>query len=617
MKIDIQLPQHLIDATTSKVGRYETLPPELADACVSHVPKYESPGADGLGNLDNYKQAACDAIGVPHTLDGYKIYHHVGDFDITSSRPALDALVHIYNTQRKPTNYVFNYDHYLDACKRVGQIQRQLDSIDKWMMGERTIVPPTSPPDIDQNFLNHYDLSKYKPNSTGYLAYLSNHAFDLVYDVLQKPLPLYLEENPDRPHGYVVGTSGSGKSELLKLLTHTYVTNPKYGSVVVIDPTSDFITQIARWKEFNRDDRLIYIRPTLARGMTPVINPFEIDGIEATDYSEEAVNVKIVIAQQLAEAIGRIVSETGSKVSPQMETILLNCILVLLDKEDSTLVDLSRFVKDDEALIDFACRQTHNEYLTEYFRVKDAGFNAKGNYQTKEAISRRLDKLLSTGHFRKLTCGKNTVNLTKALDQKKVILFDLGKGAIGPIEGPAFGRLIIGMLLGIAYRRADIANEKDRVPCSLIVDECQNYVTEAIDDILNEARKYRLFVTLAQTTAGKRMSIELKDAVLGNTNMQVAGGTTPSGAKRNAELVGVNAEDIVSLEQGEFYVRPKRSLPAVKFKTRTDLLRKQNCVTQQTWGLMVREQIEKYYRHYDGSKKVTIEEEPDISPQVW
>lgn len=568
--------------------------------------------------IDQYQEYVCEMLGVPFFKNMEGVHHHVGDFDMTSSPIAIDAVVHIYQLQTE--ELLFNYDEYLDGLKRLASIKRDykhgtFEDHKRWS-GDNL-----SDSEIKDIILKDiHSISLHKPNKEGYVEYIKLVAPTLYREIIQTPIPLHLEENPDKPHGYILGTPGSGKSELLKLLIHTYVTNPRYGAVVVIDPTSDFVSQIAKWKEFNaaQRERLVYVRPTLVSGMSPVINPFEIDGVKATDYSEKALNVKRVVAQELVEALGRIISEGGSYLTGPMRTILTNCVLVLLDKPNATLKDLSNFMKTDksEALFQFACRLSHHEYLADYFQSEVGGFKTKSNGTTKEAIGRRLDELLSVGTFSRLTCGKNTINLVEAVNQKKVILFDLGKGAIGKKEGSAFGRLIIAMLMGMAYRRENLKKE-DRIPCSVIVDECHNFVSESMEDILTEARKYRLFITLAQQIAGQRMPITLRDVVLETTNLQAVGGTSASGAKRNADIVGVDAEEIRKLRIGEFYVRASRAGSPMKFRTRTDLLDYRNCVHKLTWRAIQKEQIRKYYQPYDKKIKPIIEEEVDISPVAW
>jgi hypothetical protein len=262
---------------------------------------------------------------------------------------------------------------------------------------------------------------------------------------------------------------------------------------------------------------------------------------------------------------------------------------------------------DNRKLMEFAQGLKHHRNVPEYFKF-NGRFQNKSNTATKEAIARKLDGLLSIGPFAEMTCGKSTINLEQAINDKKVVLFDLGKGAIGRDEGKALGRLIIAMLLGIAFRREKVPM-KDRVPCALVVDECQNFVTESMEEILRETRKYRLMLTLGQQTAGQRMTPNLKDTVYQNANLQMIGGSPKSGANKNAELVGVTGEQVMRLKRGEFYVRPKRAGDVLKFRTRTDLLKKRNSVGKFTWRRTVKKQIRMYY----GSKEKT---KPPIKDDV-
>ena len=110
----------------------------------------------------------------------------------------------------------------------------------------------------------------------------------------------------------------------MKVITHGYVKAPKYGAVVIIDPAGDFVSQVARWKEFVGNKRLIFVRHDLERGMTPTINPFEISGVDPADTSRKARKTKRVVAQELSGALQEVLGGgPGSTFTVHMHALVM------------------------------------------------------------------------------------------------------------------------------------------------------------------------------------------------------------------------------------------------------------------------------------------------------
>lgn len=580
-------------------------------------------------SFDAFDRAACKALGLPYYKDvesrhGERVYHQVGAFKISNSEAAVEAVVQEYRRQGLSEVWLYTYREYLDALKRVGQTKNQLDRIDSWEEEQRerarvhdirvtewiesedakapiwqNKVAPSEPEERDTQFSYWYSMDMHTPNVEGYLFYIQGEE-RVLYDLLCRGVPVLILEDPDKPHGYVLGTPGSGKSELFKILVHSFVSDPHYGSVVVLDPSNAFAGEVAEWKEFIASDRLVYLKPDLELGLSPVINPFEIYRVKPGDYSLKALKTKRVVADQLVEGLERLVSDAGqgSSLTLPMRALLRPCILALLDREGvdgeaSTLRDLATFMLDKQngKLVAFGRSLTHHSQAARYFAE---GFYDGANAQTKYSIYRKLSYLLNGEVFAQLTCGKSTVELEKAVNEKKVIVFGLGKGSLAD-AGVAFARLVIGMLLGIAYRREDLPEYK-RVPIALVVDECHNYMTESMREILTETRKFRLLLTLGQQVAGDGMSPQMKRLVLTTTSSQFTGGVPEAGAKENADLFGVEPEVVRTLEVGEFIGRARRQTEAFKFKTGTALLGRRNAMSDAVWQLIKKEQLRLYYR---------------------
>jgi type IV secretory pathway TraG/TraD family ATPase VirD4 len=84
--------------------------------------------------------------------------------------------------------------------------------------------------------------------------------------------------------------------------------------------------------------------------------------------------------------------------------------------------------------------------------------------------------------------------------------------------------MILVSKLQMAAMRRDKIPKDERKDFFLYIDEFQNYVTDSIESILSEARKYRLSLNIAhqylgqleQSDALTKTSLNLKNAIFGN-----------------------------------------------------------------------------------------------------
>jgi hypothetical protein len=434
----------------------------------------------------------------------------------------------------------------------------------------------------------------YTPDREGYAHYLRRTAPEF-YALLCEDIPAYLPENDRRKHTYLIATTDAGKTELLKTLIHSYARKPELAAVVVLDPSStgDFSNQIARFKEFADSDRLVFVDPFLAEDRVPVINPFAISGVEPEDVTPRAMQIKSVVAQQLVYALEEALgSGLGSTLSNNMQTLLLPCIQVLLNRRGSSLSDLQRFMRKarNSDLVELG--QSYPEKpVAEFFQD---GFD-DGHYEpTKISVFGKIQSLLNTPVFTRLTCGKTSINLEDEINRRKVIVFNLAKGKMGPIASKAYGRMLVGLLQSIAMRRGDILKTA-RVPCHVFIDECHNYITPSIGVILAEARQYRLHLTLAQQSVGQEMSGPMRDLVTSTTRVKVAGVTEPDHRRGAAALFPVEAEEIARLRQGDFMVRSGLGAP-FRFHAKSDLIDWSHSMSRADWERVRAEQLSRYYR---------------------
>jgi hypothetical protein len=106
------------------------------------------------------------------------------------------------------------------------------------------------------------------------------------------------------------------------------------------------------------------------------------------------------------------------------------------------------------------------------------------------------------------------------MDTEKIFLVNLSKGKIGERNASLLGLILVSKLLWAATRRAFIPENK-RKDFYLYVDEFQNFVTQGFTQILSEARKYRLNLTIAnqyleQLSDISKTGMAITNSIFGN-----------------------------------------------------------------------------------------------------
>lgn len=400
---------------------------------------------------------------------------------------------------------------------------------------------------------------------------------------------VYISEKSRRRNTYVTGMTGSGKSELLKIVAHAYAKRPEYGAVVVIDPHGDFSEEIAQWKEFSTGNRLIYVDPYMEYNHSPTINPFE---VKKHETPEKQAHAEELTTQAITKGFEELMRAEGTSITSQMKTLIEPCVATIV-RIGGTLADLQQFMVDgaNDGLIR-AGLESPNPVHRDFFRT---GFHWDRYGQTKQSIYTKIQALFNRTPFYHLVVGKSTFDLESALNARKVIVFNLARGRMGEESSDAFGRFIIGMLQSIAFRRANVS-KRDRVPVHVFIDECQFYISESIETILTGARKYGVHLTLAQQVLGQDMSAQLKKVVLGGgVNIKIAGMNGLATLRTLANEMGTSVEDLQQLEVGQFFLKVG-SFKAFPFQAPTHLLGNNNAMTDREWERVRAQQVRRYYR---------------------
>ena len=397
-------------------------------------------------------------------------------------------------------------------------------------------------------------------------------------------------------HTYIVAGTGAGKSELLKSFIWQHIVQQQTG-LIILDPNGDFAEQVAKFQEFAKPEfreRLVYFDPYLSSSHVPVINPFELP----EDAPEEAIDLAV---QQIYKMLNQSFTELDSAPTAQMQLILLNILPVILRKPDGSLRDLFRFLdfQANSDLVELG-KNMPNQEIRRFFQTK---FTIRDLAPSIPGLESRLYRMATSGLFMKLVCGKSTINLKQAMNEKKIVVFNLSKGILGDDLSKIFGRFILTSIYNMIFSRAGIP-EQQRVPCHIYIDEFHNYITSTIKEAFVEGRKYKGYLTVVTQMIGQDMSADFKDLILGNANVRIIG---KSGYKSRREMMqemdvdeetervtGISKKSFKKLQQGEFIVQVG-NLQAFKMTNRTRLLKDKHAMAPELWEQIKEEQIVSYY----------------------
>lgn len=310
-----------------------------------------------------------------------------------------------------------------------------------------------------------------------------------------------------RQHTYVLGKSGTGKSVLLSNLIIQDIRNGE--GVCVVDPHGELVEDLLHLIPEERAKDVIYF------------NPADVDyhiGFNVIQLDDP--KYKHLVASGLMGIFTKIWANAWSA---RMEYILNNAILALLDTPNTTMLGIPRMLVDKDyrqmIINNLKDPVVKAFWVHEYEQWRDQFRN-----EAIAPIQNKVGQFLSTSIIRNVVGQpKSTIDIFKIMNEGKIFLVNVSKGRIGEDNSALLGGMIITKIQLATMERVRIP-ENERRDFYLYVDEFQNFATDSFANILSEARKYRLNLTIAhQYTAQleNKDGSQVRDAVFGNVGTMI------------------------------------------------------------------------------------------------
>lgn len=361
-------------------------------------------------------------------------------------------------------------------------------------------------------------------------------------DARNKKTPFGIKENDRSRHLYVIGKTGMGKSTLLENMAVQDI--QKGEGMAFIDPHGKTAELLLNYIPQERMKDVLYFAPF------DMEHPITFNVMEDVGYDK-----RHLVVSGLMSTFKKIWQDTWSA---RMEYILSNTILALLEYPDATLLGVNRMLADKDyrkKVVDNVKDPSVKSFWVDEFAKYTDRFAAEAT----PAIQNKIGQFTSNPLIRNIVGQpKSSFDIRKIMDEKKILIINLSKGRVGEVNANLLGSMLITKIYLGAMSRADASPALlNKLPnFYLYVDEFQSFANESFADILSEARKYKLSLTIAHQYI-EQMSEEVRAAVFGNVGTMISFrvGAFDAEVLEKEFAPQFTAEDMVNLGFAQIYLK--------------------------------------------------------------
>lgn len=351
-------------------------------------------------------------------------------------------------------------------------------------------------------------------------TYLYGTAFA---DLFSLPLPFAIPETVRFEHMHILAGTGHGKTQTLQHIIINDLGQPNSPGLVIIDSQGDMIRKISRMKVFEEllADRLIIIDPRDV-DHPPALNMFDVNMERIRGYGtverEQILNGVIELYEYF---FGSLLGAELTQKQTLIFRYLARLMIYIPAATIRTMIELMDDTKPYQKIIESLPESTQMFFNKE--------FPDRSYTETKTQIKRRLYGIVENQTFERMfSAPKNRIDIPTALNEGKIVLVNTAKDFLKG-GSSILGRYFIALTLQAALERAAIP-ENERRPAFLYIDEAAEYFDDNIDNLLNQARKYKLGMVLAHQYLDQ-LAGGLRASIASNTSIKFAGGVSDRDAR--------------------------------------------------------------------------------------
>ncbi len=425
--------------------------------------------------------------------------------------------------------------------KNFGQILSDIELYSFWHLPNTTMQTVSS-----------IKMTKFKkmPASQDMRAYYDNFFIDLGHSDfrMQEQTKIGIPSWDDmKKHVYILGGTGSGKSETLKTILSNLLgkEDQEKTALMIIDPKNDFATDLLTMIPEHRKDDVVYFNPQKQKDR-PLSFPFfsQFSGDKADD---ERIEFLISIMKRFVQI------DSLYSWGPELENILRQLFATAYILPEQSLSGLDLLLHEPNQIkniLKFLPGRLQKFWTGSILKRTD---NDLAKYLA--TTNNKLGKFLDYPEFMNIADRLETkLTFEDMIRTGKIFIANLGSSSEQMKK--YYSVYLSAHIAEAIFDQARIANE-DRKPTVFVVDEFQRVASDIFETLFSEVRAFNTALIISNQFMGQ-LDEKIQKSIESNIATKIFMRTqSVDDAEIAAKILGGKAsvEDIINLPTGTGYIK--------------------------------------------------------------
>ena len=360
-----------------------------------------------------------------------------------------------------------------------------------------------------------------------------NLSLGFIANDLKQELPEFWDIKDRYEHTYIVGKTGMGKSSLLEHMAAYDI--EKDLAVIFIDPKGESCKKLYH---LTKDKSRIHF---ISINSPTVINPLNKEGYKLNNLIQEFIQILDVLITLTA---------SNPESTVLMREIIYQAMHSITKEEDKNIGFLTKILLYPDVRKEVKNNLKADSELRKYWDEFD-GVEGKipKNNQRIDCAQRLASRLIeiSTGEMKNFVVGKNELDISNIVDDRKVVLVDTSR--MNKNSRIYLTNLIVYSVLSYC----EFAKKHDK-PLLVYVDEFQIVVSDFFSELLARSRGSKIGFTLAHQNL-LQIPRGILGSVFGNVGTSICFRCGDEEAKRFSSIFGIKSQELFNLPKYQAWVR--------------------------------------------------------------